>query len=85
MQVKTKGLECICHRCKYQWQYRGNSKYIACCSRCKATIYLPKMVRLMNEERIGIKSKFPEVEIKNSLEARVSKSLTSSGNSETYE
>jgi len=86
MQVKTKCLECGCHRCNYRWLYRGNSKYIACCPRCKMTIYLPKMLRLMNEERIDTKSRSPNVEIKNknSLDARVSKSLTSSGNSETY-
>lgn len=86
MQVETKSLECICHRCNYQWQYRGNSKYIACCPRCKMTIYLPKMIRLMKQERIDIKSKFPEVEIKNknSLDTRVSESMTSSGYSETY-
>ena len=75
MQTKTKSLECICHRCKYRWQYHGNSKYIACCSRCKATIYLPKMIRLMKQERIDIKSRLPDVEIKkkNSLDTQVPK------------
>jgi hypothetical protein len=40
----------------------------------------------MNEERINTKSRSPDIETKNenSLDARVSKSLTSSGNPETY-
>jgi hypothetical protein len=75
MQVETNRLECICHRCNYQWQYRGNSKFIACCPRCKMTIYLPKMIRLMKQERIDIKSRSPVIEIKNktSLDTQVPK------------
>ncbi len=64
VKVKTRDLECSCHRCNYRWQYHGNSKYIACCPRCKMTIYLPKMLRLMNEERIDIKSRSPDVELR---------------------
>jgi hypothetical protein len=86
MQVKTRNLECGCHRCNYRWWYHGNSKFIACCPRCKTTIYLPKMIRLMKEERIDIKSRSPVVEIenKNSLDTKVSKSVTSSDNPEPY-
>jgi uncharacterized protein YbbK (DUF523 family) len=49
MHTRIKCLECVCHRCNYRWQYRGNSKYIACCPRCKMTIYIPKMLRLLRE------------------------------------
>lgn len=41
----------------------------------------------MNEERIDIKSRSPDVEIKNknSLDARLSKTVTSSDNPKAYE
>jgi hypothetical protein len=48
MKVETNKIECVCHRCSYRWQYRGNSKYIACCPRCKMTVYIPKLLRLRN-------------------------------------
>jgi hypothetical protein len=79
MQVEKKSIECICHRCKYRWLYRGNSKYIACCPRCKMTVYIPKMLRLLNAHRDTIYGT-PDVEVKdkNPLDVRFSRSLTSS-------
>ena len=48
---KNHNLECKCHRCNYVWQYRGDSKFIASCPRCKMTVYIPKMLRLSIENR----------------------------------
>ena len=81
MQVATKSIECVCHRCSYRWQYRGNSKYIACCPRCKMTVYIPKMLRLLYEAQRQMIHGDLDVERKdkNSLDARPSKSMTSSG------
>jgi hypothetical protein len=80
MQVETKSIECVCHRCNYRWLYRGNSKYIACCPRCKMTVYIPKMLRLLNEaQRHTIHGNFDvERKDKNSLDVRVCNSVTPS-------
>jgi hypothetical protein len=81
MEEETKSIECVCHRCDYRWQYRGSSKYIACCPRCKMTVYIPKMLRLRNEAHRHMIHENLDVERqdKNSLDARPSKSITSSG------
>jgi hypothetical protein len=51
MGKESTTIECVCHRCDYWWQYRGYSKFIASCPRCKMTVYIPKMLRLLNESR----------------------------------
>jgi hypothetical protein len=80
MEVETKKIECLCHRCNYQWQYHGSSKYIACCPRCKMTVYIPKMIRLRNEAQRKVMHGDHDVERqdKKSLDARLGKSMTSS-------
>jgi hypothetical protein len=80
MEIETNKIECVCHRCNYRWQYRGSSKYIACCPRCKMTVYIPKMLRL-REAQNKVIYRDPNVERKdkNSLDVRVSRSMTSSG------
>jgi PHP family Zn ribbon phosphoesterase len=77
---KIKSLECTCHRCNYRWQYRGNSKYIACCPRCKMTVYIPKVLRLLREAQSKAKSgdQYVEQIDKKTLDARVLNSMTSS-------
>jgi hypothetical protein len=78
MEVEIKKLECICHRCNYGWQYRGSSKYIACCPRCKMTVYIPKMLRLLNEAQRNIIRGDPDGQKKrNSLKAPASQSMAS--------
>jgi hypothetical protein len=79
MEVETNKIECVCHRCKYRWLYRGNSKYIACCPRCKMTVYIPKMLRL-KEAQNKVIYRDPNVERKDkkSLDVQISKSMTSS-------
>jgi hypothetical protein len=78
MQVETKSIECVCHRCSYRWQYRGNSKYITCCPRCKMTVYIPQMLRLLNEAHRNIIHRDPDEQKKrNSLEAPTSQSMAS--------
>ena len=80
MHTRINYLECVCHRCSYRWQYRGNSKYIACCPRCKMAIYIPKMLRLLreaqNEAICG--DQYVEQVDKNTLDARVLNSMASS-------
>jgi hypothetical protein len=78
MEVEIKKLECICHRCNYRWQYRGSSKYIACCPRCKMTVYIPKMLRLLKEAHRHMNHGDLDVERrdKNLLDVRVSSSMT---------
>lgn len=49
MRDKSTTIECVCHRCDYRWQYRGHSKFIASCPCCKMTVYIPKMLRLLDE------------------------------------
>jgi hypothetical protein len=51
MGKESNKIECMCHRCNYRWQYRGHSKFIASCPRCKMTVYIPKMLRFLNESR----------------------------------
>jgi hypothetical protein len=79
MQVETKSIECVCHRCSYRWRYRGNSKYIACCPRCKMTVYIPKMLRLLYEAQRQMIHGDLDIEsgYKNSIDVRLSKSMTS--------
>jgi hypothetical protein len=80
MHTRINCLECVCHRCSYRWQYRGNSKYIACCPRCKMTIYIPKMLRLLREAQYDAiyGDQYVEQVDRNTLDARVLNSMTSS-------
>ena len=72
MGLESNEIECICHRCKYRWQYRGNSKYIACCPRCKMTVYIPKMLRLLKEAQRNIRGNLDGQKKRTSLEAPAS-------------
>ena len=65
------------------WQYRGNSKFIASCPRCKMTVYIPKMLRLSRESKCRI----PNVGMKEEkiLNVGSDSSMTSSYNQALYE
>jgi hypothetical protein len=73
----------MCHRCSYRWPYRGNSKYIACCPRCKMTVYIPKVLRLLREAQNKAISgnQYDEGVDKKSVDVRVVNSVTSSWSS----
>jgi hypothetical protein len=76
MVTRPTGIRCTCHRCEYQWSYFGSSKYIACCPRCKMGIYIPKMLRIINEAQsrnLDVDNKY-----KNSLDVIDLESRTSS-------
>ena len=85
MGDNLKNIECLCHRCNYGWQYRGNSKFIASCPRCKMTVYIPKMLRLLKENRS--KCRVPNVDVKEGKKLNVEgdSSMTSSYHRALYE
>ena len=87
MRENCNKIDCTCHRCNYRWQYRGNSKFIASCPRCKMTIYIPKMLQLLKQQN-KIMQLDPNVGRKNenSLDVVDSKVLTSgsSNKQESY-
>ena len=31
-----------CHRCEYEWTYKGNNPYYCCCPFCRTTIRIGK-------------------------------------------
>jgi len=35
---KIKGKKVKCKNCKYEWIYKGDNPYYACCSRCKSSV-----------------------------------------------
>ena len=85
MGNKSKKIECLCHRCKYWWQYHEMSKFIASCPRCKMTVYIPKMFRLVKENRGNCGIPTIEVKEKKTLNVRSDSSMTSSYNQAIYE
>lgn len=84
MREISSKIECLCHRCKYVWQYRGNSKFIASCPRCKMTVYIPKMLRLLKENRSKSGTSHVD-EAKRILDVRSDSSMTSSQKHTLYE
>lgn len=41
---KEKGIEIICPKCEYAWNYKGKSKYYTSCPRCRANIKLKQEI-----------------------------------------
>ena len=42
-------MELKCKRCKYKWNYKGKSKYYACCPNCKTSVKIQNENERKNE------------------------------------
>ena len=42
-----------CPKCNNEWDYKGKSKYYACCSSCKASVKLEKIP--IKKRVVGVK------------------------------
>lgn len=35
-------MQLICQHCKYEWNYKGEAAYWACCPRCRYSVRVPR-------------------------------------------
>ncbi len=47
--IEKEGIKISCHRCKYNWLYKGNNPFYCCCPYCRTTIKIGKNYNLKKE------------------------------------